>query len=92
MKRSTLFLCLAFAVSMQAQDHIPFLISNGGDVQSNGSQTIHLAIGEPVVISSDGTEYIGLGFFKVFPDQNLVRPKIWIASVNVTRTILSVLR
>lgn len=60
-----IFFCLtAHVVVLIGQDHIPFLISNGGDVQTDGNQTIHLAIGEPVVISSDGAQYIGLGFLQ----------------------------
>lgn len=52
------------SLTLQGQDHIPFLISSGGDVQTDGNQTIHLALGEPVVVSADGTQYIGLGFLQ----------------------------
>lgn len=67
--RRLMLMGISLAVFLSAglvfgQDHVPFLISNGGDVQSNGNQTIHIAIGEPVVISSDGVEYIGLGFLQ----------------------------
>ncbi|MCB0686555.1 MAG: gliding motility-associated C-terminal domain-containing protein [Saprospiraceae bacterium] len=55
---------LSLSLHIQAQEHIPFLISNGGDFQSDGAVNIHLAIGEPVVVSSDGSQYIGLGFLQ----------------------------
>lgn len=44
------------------EEQVPYLISSGGDVQTDGFQTIHLALGEPVVASAEGTTFIGLGF------------------------------
>jgi len=59
-----LFFIVSITVTSVAQDHIPFLISNGGDFQTDGNLNIHIAIGEPVVAYNDGVEYIGLGFLQ----------------------------
>ena len=50
--------CLSAAAFCQQ----PFLLSTGGGFESDGSQTIHLAIGETVVGVYDGEQYLGLGF------------------------------
>ena len=55
--------CMAINITAQ-EEQVPFLISSGGDVQTDGNLTIHLAIGEPVVTSNDGVEYVGLGFLQ----------------------------
>ena len=61
-----LFFVCSVAISGRAQDHIPFLISSGGDFQTDGNLNIHIAIGEPVVTFNDGAEYVGLGFLQGF--------------------------
>ena len=51
--------------SLNAQeDQIPYLISTGGDVQTDGNTIVHIAIGEPMVTFSDGAAYIGIGFLQ----------------------------
>ncbi|MCB0664854.1 MAG: gliding motility-associated C-terminal domain-containing protein [Saprospiraceae bacterium] len=61
---SLLSFTFSFMAASLGQDHIPFLISNGGDFQTDGNLNIHIAIGEPVVTFSDGAEYVGLGFLQ----------------------------
>ena len=50
---------------MHAQIETPFLISNGGDFQTDGSLQVHIALGEPVVAAGESTLLsVGLGFLQ----------------------------
>ncbi len=64
MRITTLILITSLSwMALTAQeDQVPYLISAGGDVQTDGIQTIHLALGEPVVAAGEGTTFVGLGF------------------------------
>ncbi len=47
---------------VSSQEHTPFLISSGGDSRTAGFLSVHLAIGETVVVSTEDGLSIGLGF------------------------------
>jgi hypothetical protein len=56
------------------EEQVPYLISNGGDVQTDGNTTIHIAIGEPVVTFNDGAEYVGVGFLQALSNSEPCPP------------------
>ena len=61
---ASLLLALIFSSLVTAQE-VPFLISNGGDHQSDGILTVHIALGEPVVAAGEsGGLSVGLGFLQ----------------------------
>ena len=59
--------CLFFMMLshlLWCQIETPFLVSAGGDFQTDGVTNIHLAVGEPVVVAGEsGEQSVGLGFF-----------------------------
>ena len=59
-----LLFCVSLLTLGSAQDHVPFLVSAGGDVQTDGNTTVHIALGEAVLAVNDGGQYVGLGFLQ----------------------------
>ena len=60
----TLLAILLFSGLAHGQEETPFLVSAGGDAQTDGVLTVHIAIGEPVVVAGESDISVGLGFFQ----------------------------
>ncbi len=69
MRSRIIVCCLAIFLGaffdLHGQIETPFLISSGGDFQTDGLLWVHLALGEPVVVSGESAgQSVGLGFFQ----------------------------